>query len=118
MDHHSSTLLALLAISRVACGQFFGTSLQGVSFNGSTTLCDKSTKDANSTGTYSWNPNVAQFSQNDQPDNDSGSTLPVSWLVTVDETSGSDNASVRFKPERLGETLQSLAYTNLFGFVV
>lgn len=47
------------------------------------------------TGVYTWNPNVAQFPQDGQPDNKGGSTLPIKWAATVLETSGVTNASVR-----------------------
>lgn len=95
MDSFLTLLATLLVISSVVSGQLLGGSLEGLTFSGANMLCDQSLGDANTTGVFSWNPNVAQFSQVDQPDNDSSMTLPVSWLVTVDESSGSDNASVR-----------------------
>ena len=100
MESFSIFIAALLALSSAVSGQLLGGSLEGLTFDGANMLCDQTLDDANTTGVYSWNPHVAQFSQVDQPDNDSSMTLPVLWLVTVDEISGSDNASVRMNSRK------------------
>ena len=67
----------------------------GSNYESLTTICNQTFDDANSTGIFSIQPNVAQGKQAGQPDNYSGSTRDVSWGVTVSETLGMPNASAQ-----------------------
>lgn len=55
------------------------TKLQG----GNSTICNQTFANANATGIFSFNPNVAQGPQAGQPDNHSGNTLDAYFAVTV-----------------------------------
>ncbi|CAK3825760.1 Hypothetical predicted protein [Lecanosticta acicola] len=59
---------------------------------GSSNICNKTFADANATGMFNINPNVAQGPQSGQPDNHSGKTQDALVAVTIDN-SGFSNTS-------------------------
>ena len=103
---HQQIGLAILALALRAAADYlpdnsggFPGQIGGFSFGGNplwSSLCGQTLDDANATGVYDYNPHVSQFKQKGQPDNDSGQTLPVQWLATVEEVNGGQNGSVQW----------------------